>query len=231
MRSISSQTPVCKVLMITCSKLSKLQDTGVYTTINNTSPDYGDQRQIKQRSSFQEITQIVYVGLKCNKRFIFPFPSMLLRLGQVNSVEICYDFSPSKPILSSNTSLRLTSLFDLFVGNESSLIGHLIYRHLITRHLIYTLQTFNHWAPDLQTFYHLTHDQKDPVSNFIHNIHLMYELQNNTQIFDHFCTDDQKKFLSMDQGGLTSVYKTEIVQNLVHHEPQCLYTYVSAGVL
>ena len=33
------------------------------------------------------------------------------------------------------------------------------------------------------------------------------------------------------QGGLTSVYKTEIVQNLVHHEPQCLYTYVSAGVL
>ena len=33
------------------------------------------------------------------------------------------------------------------------------------------------------------------------------------------------------QGGLTSVYKTEIVQNLVHHEPQCLYTYISAGVL
>ena len=32
-----------------------------------------------------------------------------------------------------------------------------------------------------------------------------------------------------NQGGLTSVYKTEIVQNLVHHEPQCLYTYVSAG--
>ena len=37
--------------------------------------------------------------------------------------------------------------------------------------------------------------------------------------------------LSPIQGGLTSVYKTEIVQNLVHHEPQCLYTYVSAGVL
>ena len=33
------------------------------------------------------------------------------------------------------------------------------------------------------------------------------------------------------QGGLTNVYNTEIVQNLVHHEPQCLYTYVSAGVL
>ena len=33
------------------------------------------------------------------------------------------------------------------------------------------------------------------------------------------------------QRGLTNVYKTEIVQNLVHHEPQCLYTYVSAGVL
>ena len=30
-------------------------------------------------------------------------------------------------------------------------------------------------------------------------------------------------------GGLTSVYKTDIVQNLVHHEPQCLYTYVSMG--
>ena len=36
---------------------------------------------------------------------------------------------------------------------------------------------------------------------------------------------------SRKQGGLTSVYKTEIVQNLVHNEPQCLYTYVSAGVL
>ena len=34
---------------------------------------------------------------------------------------------------------------------------------------------------------------------------------------------------SQIQGGLTSVYKTEIVQNLVHHEPHCLYTYISAG--
>ena len=40
-----------------------------------------------------------------------------------------------------------------------------------------------------------------------------------------------RKSMIATQGGLTSVYKTEIVQNLVHHEPQCLYTYVSAGVL
>ena len=39
------------------------------------------------------------------------------------------------------------------------------------------------------------------------------------------------KLMDPKQGGLTSEYKTEIVQNLVHHEPQCLNTYVSAGVL
>ena len=38
-----------------------------------------------------------------------------------------------------------------------------------------------------------------------------------------------------NQGGLTGVYKTEIVQNLVHHERQflymLLYAYIPAGVL
>ena len=35
-------------------------------------------------------------------------------------------------------------------------------------------------------------------------------------------TDEEHLFETLDQGGLTSVFKTEIIQNLVHHDPQCL---------
>ena len=37
--------------------------------------------------------------------------------------------------------------------------------------------------------------------------------------------------LSENQGDLTSVYKTEIVQNLVHHEPQLIYIYFCGGIM
>ena len=44
-------------------------------------------------------------------------------------------------------------------------------------------------------------------------------------------SDSRASRVTQKQGGLTIVYKTEIFQNLVHHESQCLYTYISAGVL
>ena len=63
--------------------------------------------------------------------------------------------------------------------------------------------------------------------------HVGFEkIASEVQIYDLLKTF---QFIEINQGGLTSVYKTEIVQNLVHHERQCLYrllySYISAGIL
>ena len=69
------------------------------------------------------------------------------------------------------------------------------------------------------------------LSTFWRSAAYVHQYRNSTAPASNLVQSVMIWMLYHNQGGLTSVYKTEIVQNLVHHEPQCLYTYFSAGVL